>query len=168
MDDFNEEVRHLAAFALGMLTHKDASSTEAAVRSVLRIASLRNHHHWRIWAELQLTELVDEDAARESIQHLLDDAFPDEHRRAPALDAALADYLATRDTSLTGDGQLYLSDIGDVERDIAMYDASLSRRIDVEVLRQRDLRHRVLNRVKNKAQQYLMERERREGQTDAS
>ena len=64
MLDRNDEVRHMAAFALGMLCHKDASSAEAVARSVLRIASLCNHSLWRIWAELQLTELVDEDALK--------------------------------------------------------------------------------------------------------
>jgi hypothetical protein len=163
MQDPNEVTRGIAAFALGMLAHKDASSAEAVVRAVLRIASLRNHHRWRVWAELQLTELVDEDVAKESVRHVLDDAFPDPQRQDQILEAALGDYLSTRRTSAEADSAHYLADIGDVERDLPIYEASLMRNIDVNVLAQRDLRHRILNRVKNQAQRYLMNVEKSEG-----
>ncbi|HEY0396320.1 MAG TPA: hypothetical protein VGD01_17685 [Candidatus Elarobacter sp.] len=152
----------MAAFALGMLAHKDANSAEAAVRAVLRIASLRNHERWRVWAELQLTELVDEDSARDSVRHILDDAFPDPHRQSRIFDAALRDYLATRKASSEENGRRYLADIGDIEHDLPIYQASLLRDINVDALAQRDLRHRILNRVKNQAQRYLMKVEKDE------
>ena len=56
MPDRNDEARGIAAYALGMLTHRD-SSVEAGVRSVLRIANLRDHAWWQVWAQLQLTDL---------------------------------------------------------------------------------------------------------------
>jgi hypothetical protein len=163
MQDPREVTRGLAAFALGMLAHKDASSAEAVVRAVLRIASLRNHPRWQVWAELQLTELVDEDVAKNSVRHLLDDAFPDPQRQDQIFEAALDDYLSTRRTSSDSASRYYLADIGDIERDLPIYEASLMRNIDVDVLAQRDLRHRILNRVKNQAQRYLMKEEHFEG-----
>jgi hypothetical protein len=156
MHDRIEEVRAMAAFALGMLAHKDANSAEAAVRAVLRIASLRNHERWRVWAELQLTDLVDEDAAKDSVQHILDDTFPDRQRQSRVFEAALRDYLATRKTSSEAGTRHYLADIGDIEHDVPIYQASLLREINIDVLAQRDLRHRIINRVKNQAQRYLM------------
>jgi hypothetical protein len=167
MPDSKELTRSLAAFALGSLAHKESSTAEGAVRSVLRIASLRKHPLWQIWAELQLTELVDEDVARDSVQHLLQDAFPDPQRRNQLFDVALREYLITRRRSLDPDSGFYLADIGDIERDFAVYEASLMREIDVDVLAQRDLRHRILNRVKNQAQRYLMSEEKFEGTTSA-
>lgn len=163
MADRNEVTRSLAAFALGSLSHKDSSSAEGAVRSVLRIASLRNHPRWQIWSELQLTELVDEDVAKETVQHLLDDAFPDTQRRNQLFEVALREYLATRRRSEEPRSGFYLADIGDIERDLPIYEASLMREIDVDVLAQRDLRNRILNRVKNHAQRYLMSEESFEG-----
>lgn len=163
MQDPNEVTRDMAAFALGMLAHKDANSAEAVVRAVLRIASLRDHHRWCVWAELQLTELVDEDVAKESVRHVLDDAFPDPRRQDQILEVALGDYLSTRRTSAEADSAYYLADIGDIERDLPIYEASLMRNIDVDILAQRDLRHRILNRVKNQAQRYLMIVEKAKG-----
>ena len=54
------------------------------------------------------------------------------------------------------EGGYYLADVGDIERDLPIYEASLMRKISVAHLEQRDLRHRILNRVKNSAQRYLM------------
>jgi hypothetical protein len=156
MNDRIQEARTLAAFALGMLTHKDANSPEATVRAVLRIASLRKHDRWRVWAELQLTEFVDEDTAKDSVRHILDDAFPDSQRRDQLFEVALRDYLLTRRISSEDETRHYLADIGDIEQDIPVYQASLLREIDVDTLAQRDLRHRILNRVKNQAQRYIM------------
>jgi len=156
MDDRTHEARNLASFALGMLTHKDASSVEAAVRSVLRIATLRGHARWRLWAELQLTELVDEETAKESVRPLIDASFPDVRRQEQILDFALGDYLRSRKMANEDEGSYYLADVGDIERDLPIYEASLMRKISVEHLEQRDLRHRILNRVKNSAQRYLM------------
>jgi hypothetical protein len=44
-----------------------------------------------------------------------------------------------------------------------MYEASLMREIDVSQLEHRDLRQRILNRVKNGAQRYLMDIEKGAG-----
>lgn len=158
MDDRNTEARELAKFALGMLTFKD-SSVEAAVRSVLRIATLRDHAVWQVWAQLQLTEFVDEDAAKVSVRPLLDAAFPDAQRQEQIFDRALGDYLSTRSHSAEKGGH-YLADIADIERDLPIYEASLMREIDVSRFEHRDLRQRILNRVKNGAQRYLMDIEK--------
>jgi hypothetical protein len=159
MHERNQEARGLASFALGSLTMKE-SSAEAAVRSVYRIANLRDQYTWQVWAQLQLTELVDEDAARESVQRVLDGAFPESTRQDAILAHALEDYLATR-VRAGETGSYYLADVGDIERDLVIYEASLMRDINVEHLVQRDFRQRILNRVKNRAQTYLMEVEKR-------
>jgi hypothetical protein len=115
-----------------------------------------------VWAELQLTEFVDEDTAKDAVRHILDDAFPDAQRQDQLFDVALRDYLATRKISGEDDSGYNLADIGDLEQDMPIYQASLLREIDIDILAQRDLRHRILNRVKNQAQRYLMKVERDE------
>lgn len=82
-----DEVRSLSSYALGQLLQKNAS-VEVAVRQVLRVATLKNHLQWRIWAMINLTTV---DPAKESAEsslppireqtltqmhHLLDDFFP--------------------------------------------------------------------------------------------
>ena len=97
---------------------------------------------------------MDEDAARESVRPLLD-AFPDPQRQDQILESALNDVRKTRRVAADND-VYYLADIGDVERDLPIFEASLLRKIDVRRFSQRDLRHRILNRVKNRVQTYLM------------
>lgn len=154
MTDNTEEARNLAAYALAMLTMKE-SSVEAGVRAVLRIATLLGQSWWQVWAQLQLTELVDEDTARDSVRPMLEHAFPDQSRREQIVELALADMLTTRVTA-TGSERYYLANIADIEHDLPIYEASLMRAIEVDRLAQCDLRRAILNRVKNRTQSYLM------------
>jgi hypothetical protein len=100
-------------------------------------------------------DLVDEDSAESTVRPLLAEAFPDGDRQNEILERALADVRKSRAVS-TESLTPYLADIGDIERDLPIYEASLLREIDVDRFAQRDLRHRILNRVKNRVQTYLM------------
>lgn len=153
MFDPAQESRHIAAFALGQLLMNDRSA-EAAVRAVLRVATLRDHAWWQFWAFLQLNDTYEQDELA-GAHRLIGRALPEATRRDDILESAKEDVLWTRRTGIE-ENEHYLADIGDVERDLTMYDTDLGRAIDVSRLAQRDMRHRIVNRVKNRAQEYLM------------
>lgn len=154
MENPMDESRALARYALGNLIHGDAS-VEAGVRSVLRISRARGNLFWEVWATLQLTEMFEgpdiilADIARGSVA-----ASYSEPTRKETFEKALAAYEATRTYGNATDA--YRSDVGDIERDQRIVAADLMRKITLERVEQGDRYHRILNKVKNLVQDYLM------------
>ena len=149
MDD--AELRSLAGYLLGRRLQRN-SSVEVGGRGVLRLATLQRHTAWVAWALLQLVDMADESGlgeARAAIEH----AFPDLLHQEHILTQAKSAYDFTR--AGVGDAPAYHADIGDVERDAAVFEAELMREITDKRFRQLAVRHRILNRVKNKVQAYL-------------
>jgi hypothetical protein len=146
------EIRTLAGYLLGQLLQRN-SSVEVGVRGVLRIANLMHHTAWVAWASLQLVDMADEsgiDEARVAVEH----AFPDLSHQERILQQAKEAYDSTR--AGVGDAPAYQADIGDVETDAAIFEADLMREISDQRFRQLASRHRILNKVRNKVQSYLM------------
>lgn len=145
----------MARFALGTLIF--SGSVEAAVRSVLRIAAAKNHFQWQIWAHLQLTELFEDETNHadgvDELKRTIFSFIPDGARTEDIFRTAERSYSATRKDP---DGRSYGADIASIELDTTMFTAELHREINLDRIHQRDRNHRILNRVKNSAQQYLM------------
>jgi hypothetical protein len=75
-----DEIQSLVAHAHGQMLVKK-SSTDLAVRWVLRIASLKKQPLWQVWALLQLSDTSDlkhpqYKLTMERVQQVLDDYFP--------------------------------------------------------------------------------------------
>jgi hypothetical protein len=152
--DPSEEARNIAAFSLGQLLQKD-SSVESGLRAMLRIATMRGHLWWQAWAFMQLTNFYEPDAM-DGVHLLIESAFPDAERRSGLLESAMASVRETRIVGASDPPKYYLADVGDLERDLPIFEARLLRKITVERSAQRDMRRTILNRIKNRVQIYLM------------
>ncbi len=151
MNSRARELRQLAQYSLGALIAKK-SSVESGVREVLRIATAKGHAVWQAWAMLQLTDMFEDDGlgyAREAISN----AFPEAVRQDTVLHKALEQYNATR---LAPDDTTYRADIGDIEHDLIIFQAHLRQKITTTRYAQRDRLRRIVNKVKNQAQDYLI------------
>lgn len=147
-----EETRHLAGYLLGQLLQKD-SSVEVGVRGVLRIASLQHHAVWIAWAALQLVDMADESGLAEA-RTAIEKTFSDSDTQDRIIQQAKESYDFTR--ASVGNPTPNHSDIGDLERDVAIFETELKREITETRFHQVTERHRILNRVKNSVQKYLM------------
>lgn len=87
--------------------------------------------------------------ARESISS----AFAETVRQDNVIQKALEQYNSTR---LAPDDTTYRADVGDIEHDLIILQAKLKKKITATRYAQRDRLRRILNKVKNQAQVYLM------------
>lgn len=116
------------------------------------------HSAWQVWSSLQLTEMFDDGDIPSAIQAIAWGKI-DAARQEHIVERALRDYNATR-TEVGDESEIYRADVGDIERDLDIFESSLMREIDLTRFAQRDRNHRILNRIKNRVQEYLMMVER--------
>jgi len=119
MEDINDDARNLAKVGLGILLQKD-SSTETGVRFVLRIATLKDHTAWQVWAYLQLTEMFD-DGDIEAATRAIAWGKIDATRQKDIVQRALYDYNETR-AEIGDPSDIYRADIGDIEKDLSIFE----------------------------------------------
>lgn len=162
MSDGHDEAKSLAAYALGQMLQKK-SSVEVAVRWVLRIATLKHHLQWRMWAQMNLITLTAEDVASASgpshkidaVLRMLDDVFsPSGGIMGPTsvVENVLESYWLCRRLNSEGLASDSIARLETVYRD---YRRMLRAKWTEDTNEHSTRLSEVLNNVKNRAQTYL-------------
>lgn len=149
MTDYDES-KGIASFALSQLLQKD-SSVESAVRAVLRVAALRGHSWWEVWANLQLVTIgEDKNGMRKALDEL-GRKFPSIAQRDQIFDDAAKDLKHCRTDE---DGQIFTEGVGQIERRLSIREQRQALGVD-EVRASDNSIREALFRIKNRAQLYL-------------
>jgi hypothetical protein len=159
----DDDIRGLASYALGQMLQK-GSSVEVAVRWVLRIATLKGHLHWQMWALLNLGNFTADLISKKKGDHepnlheaikLLGDMFPDGDGHlagTEALDKVISAYTQCRRIR---DGELIGLSLGRLEEDRKELRRMAHKSYKKELNDWFNKLSTVLNTIKNRAQIYL-------------
>ena len=168
MNENNRQLsRRLASEALSELSTPDYPF-ESVVRKTLRVATLRNHTYMSALLRLQLLDVMSGKRDLEKTKQLFDDMYPDRQRSEELKNQVFTDYFISRSSTNQKD-KIYGAAVGELERNVKIgldLIENATGRIPQEFMISTRALEQMLNAIKNRVQNYLMEVEADEGSAE--